>query len=239
MKGILLAAGRGLRLSPLTDSTPKPLIKTAEKPILQRIIEGLESSDVRNLAVIVGYLGHKIIDCFNDGAKYNVQLRYFHQTIMNGTARAVLPAASFIGNEPFFLGYGDILVNALEYKKIVALHHSYPLDSIIAGYCSETPWTGGVLKHNNHILTDIIEKPEPGREPGNLINAGLMILQPSVIDHIRNVTPSPRGEYELTDALQSLARHSTVHIHKITSFWSDIGTHQKLSEADDYFRNIV
>ncbi len=237
MKGILLAAGKGVRLKPLTDTIPKPLIQIAKKPVLQRIIEGLESSGINDLAIVIGYLGYKIIDGFDTGAKHNVTLRYFHQTVMNGTARAVLPASGFIGNDPFFLGYGDILVDSEEYTRIVQLHKQFPSDSIIAGYPSKTPWTGGVLKHQSHILTDVIEKPERGTEPGNLINAGLMILQPEIIDHIRNVRPSPRGEYELTDALKTLAAESVVRIHIINTFWSDIGTHQKLAEANDHFSN--
>ncbi len=237
MKGILLAAGRGVRLSPLTDHTPKPLLPVGGKPILQRIIEGLEINEVRDLAIIVGHLADQIIEYFGDGARFNVNIHYFHQKIVDGTARAVLPAADFIQNEPFFLGYGDVLVDRQDYQAFFQAYQNALSDSLLAAWASDTPWIGGVLVIQNERLVDLVEKPAKGTEPGNLINAGLMVLQPEIFDHIRQVKPSPRGEYELTDALLSLARRSTVRIHQLKTFWSDIGTFDKLRQADRYFQH--
>ncbi len=239
MKGVLLAAGKGNRLKPLTDHTPKPLLPVGGKPILQRIIEGLADAGIDQLAIIVGHLSEMMVDYFGDGSRYGVSIRYFQQTVCDGTAHAVLPAAEFLDKEPFFLGYGDILVDPLNYTGIRHEFERYPEDSVITGWASDTPWAGGVLIQKGERLTGLVEKPPKGTEPGRLINAGLMILQPEVIDHIRQVTPSPRGEYELTDALLTLARTSIVRVHEIRSFWSDIGTHDKLSQADAYFTRIT
>ncbi|MBN1879220.1 NTP transferase domain-containing protein [bacterium] len=237
MKGVLLAAGQGVRLKPLTDTTPKPLIPVAGVPILERIITGLVSAGINQLAVVVGHLSGMIQEYFGDGAQFGADIRYFQQANRDGTARAVLPAESFLMREPFFLGYGDILVESSNYLKLRTCFEHHPNDSVISGWASDAPWTGGVLIREADRLTGLIEKPLRGSEPGNLINAGLMILQPDVLEHIRSVQPSPRGEYELTDALLSLAVVTTVRIFEITSFWSDIGTHEKLSEADHYFRS--
>ncbi|MGB3975632.1 MAG: sugar phosphate nucleotidyltransferase [bacterium] len=237
MKGILLAAGRGVRLSPLTDYNPKPLLRVGGKPILQRIIEGLQICGVGDLAIVVSHLADQIIEYFGDGARFNVNIHYFHQKIVDGTARAVLPAADFIQNEPFFLGYGDVLVDLQDYRAFFQAYQNALSDSLLAAWASDTPWTGGVLVIQNERLVDLVEKPAKGTEPGNLINAGLMVLQPEVFDHIRQVKPSPRGEYELTDALLSLARSSTVRIHQLKTFWSDIGTFDKLRQADRYFQH--
>lgn len=237
MKGILLAAGRGVRLSPLTDHNPKPLLRVGGKPILQRIIEGLQICGVRDLAIVVGYLADQIIDTFGDGSKFNININYFDQKIVNGTARAVLPAADFVRNEPFFLGYGDVLVDQKDYHAFFRAYREHPSDSLIAAWASDTPWIGGVLVTHNERLIGLVEKPAKGTEPGNLINAGLMILQPEIFEHIRQVKPSPRGEYELTDALLSLAQNSTVRIHRLKTFWSDIGALDKLRQADHYFHH--
>jgi UDP-N-acetylglucosamine diphosphorylase / glucose-1-phosphate thymidylyltransferase / UDP-N-acetylgalactosamine diphosphorylase / glucosamine-1-phosphate N-acetyltransferase / galactosamine-1-phosphate N-acetyltransferase len=236
MKGILLAAGKGARLRPLTDHTPKPLLPVGGKPILQWIIEGLEKSGIRDLAIVVGHLSEQIIRYFNEGSQFNVRIRYFHQTVMDGTARAVLPAADFILNEPFFLGYGDVLVDPSDYETFFRVHRTCRQDSLVAGWASETPWTGGVLVQQNGRLVDLVEKPHPGTEPGNIINAGLMVLQPEIFNHLRQVKPSVRGEFELTDALLSLAGCSIVRVHTLESFWSDIGTFDKLAETDRYFQ---
>ncbi|MCD4653663.1 nucleotidyltransferase family protein [bacterium] len=240
MRGILLAAGKGVRLQPLTTDTPKPLLRVGNKPILTRIIEGLRDSGVSEFAIVVGHLSEQIKDYYGTGEKLGVRITYFHQSIRNGTAGAVLPAADFLSGAPFFLGYGDILVEKNNYTKLMKLHRQNPKDSIISGWHSETPWAGGVLiKNKRDRLIGLIEKPSQGQAsialPGNLINAGLMILQPDILQHIHRVKPSSRGELELTDALLSLAKVSIMHVIELHTFWSDIGTHDKLQKADIYF----
>nr|HPQ39905.1 nucleotidyltransferase family protein [bacterium] len=186
MKGVLLAAGRGTRLQPLTDHCPKPLLEVGGKPILTRIIEGLRDAGIDDLSLIIGHLGDRIRDTYGDGSSLGVTLSYHVQTVRDGTARAVLPAAESLSNEPFFLGYGDILVAPENYTRLTSFHHAHPEDAVLTGWPSDTPWTGGVLvvrnDHDRHILSDLVEKPPRNQLPGNLINAGLMILQPGILD---------------------------------------------------------
>lgn len=241
MKGVLLAAGRGTRLRPQTDTIPKPLLKVGGKPILTWIIEGLRNAGIQSLSIIVGHLADQIEAYYGDGSALGVSLRFHHQTVRNGTARAVLPAAGDIDNTPFFLGYGDILVDPVNYIRLTAFHRAHPDDAVITGWPSDTPWTGGVLQvqrdARGHRLTGLVEKPPKDKLPGNLINAGLMILQPEILHCIRQVRPSPRGEYELTDALLDYAQRYYMHVMTIESFWSDIGTPEKLAATDAWFQD--
>jgi len=257
MKGILLAAGKGNRLYPLTTHTPKPLLNVAGKPILSWIIEGLRDVGVTDLAIVVGHLAKQIKDYYGNGNTIGVNIEYYHQTTHKGTAGAVLPAENFLRNAPFFLGYGDILVEKSNYDRLLRLHSLNPMDSIIAGWPSDTPWTGGVLKVNTeNKLVGLIEKPHREQLQEQLhqeqlqeqlqgqaitenatclINAGLMIFQPEIIQYIQKVKISLRGEYELTDAIVDFAEKSQIHVMNLQSFWSDIGTHDKLKEADRHF----
>ena len=254
VKGLLLAAGKGTRLQPLTNRTPKPLLKVGGRPILSWIMEGLQDEGVDEIGLIVGHLGDQIREYYGDGAQMNMRLRYFEQTVRNGTAGAVLPAVDFLRDVPFFLGYGDILVDRRNYSELFKKFHENTDSSIISGWPSETPWAGGVLRVDSRDrLLDLVEKPSralyentdngstvdlDGNGLGNLINAGLMIFQPEIISHIEQVKPSPRGELELTDAMLELARASTVRVHRLHTFWSDIGTPEKLKEADEYFTRL-
>lgn len=237
MKAVLLAAGRGKRLQPLTDDRPKPLIEVGGRPILEWILMGMKQAGIREIAVITGHLGERLKAYFGSGKSLDMQLAFYPQEIQDGTARAVLPAESFLDDAPFLLGYGDIIVPPDTYTKMIAMHRIHPQDSVLAAREVDDPSSCGALAVRNGKLVDIVEKPAPGKAPGNLINAGIMILQPEILDHIRKVPPSPRGEYELTDALVSLARHTDVWIYPIPEFWSDIGTVEKLVETDRWLRN--
>ncbi len=237
MKGVLLAAGRGKRLRPLTDSIPKPLIELSGHPILEWALTGLRDAGIDDIAIITGYRGDQIRDYFQNGSRWNLSLHYFVQKEQSGTANAVLPAADFLNDEPFFLGYGDIFVPPQNYLKMHDIFQQSAQDSILAVRAVDDPSAAGVVLIENGCLSGIIEKPAPGTAPGNLINAGLMILQPEIFQHIRHVTPSVRGEYELTDALVGLAQKSAVHIYRITDYWSDIGTLNKLETATDWIKS--
>jgi len=232
MKGILLAAGVGKRLKPLTETTPKPLLRIGNLPILEWTIIGLQSAGIDDLAIITGHLADTLEAYFKDGSAWGVKIRYFRQIIRDGTARAVLPAEGFLKGEPFFLGYGDILVHPDNYLHLVDSFKTPPKKSVLAGWPVEDPSACGVLVLQKNKLTDLIEKPPLEEAPSNIINAGLMVFQPDIFDHIHAVQPSPRGEYELTDAILSMANKGLVHVHMLQKFWSDIGTLEKLREAE-------
>ena len=236
MKAVLLAAGIGKRLKPLTDHTPKPLIPLCGKPILEWILSSLKQAGVTGVAIITGHLAEKLETYFGTGSGYGLEIAYFRQEIRDGTARAVLPARDFIGNAPFFLGYGDIFVAVENYTHLFQLHHEHPVDSVLSGWEIADPSQCGALKTADGKLLDIVEKPAPGTAPSNLINAGMMILQPQIFHYIDQVKPSPRGEYELTDALVMLSRSSVVHVLELTRFWSDIGTKEKLLETAEWIQ---
>lgn len=235
MKGVLLAAGIGKRLKPLTDHIPKPLIPVHGTPILEWIIRGLRDAGVTELAIITGHLAVHLETFFGDGSDLGVALSYHRQEVRNGTGYAVLPAESMLRNAPFFLGYGDILVGPGNYQALMNCFNAHSGDSVLSAWRVDDPSSCGALGITDGRLTDLVEKPAPGTAPSNLINAGLMILQPSIFDDIHALKPSPRGEYELTDALLSLARRTNVWVHELTGFWSDVGTHEKLAEAEAWF----
>ncbi len=235
MKGVLLAAGIGKRLRPITDHIPKPLIPVGGTPILEWIIRGLRHAGVTELAIITGHLAEQLESHFGTGSALDVALTYHRQEIRNGTGYAVLPAEAMLRDAPFFLGYGDILVDPINYRTLIETFRAHPGDSVLSAWRVEDPSSCGALGIRHGKLVDLVEKPAPGQAPSNLINAGLMVLQPGIFDEIHAIRPSPRGEYELTDALLALAHRTNVWVHELSGFWSDVGTHEKLAEAESWF----
>src|ERR1700757_5017182 len=120
-KAVILAAGRGTRMRELTADLPKPMIEVRGKPVLQHIVEGLRDGGVRRVLIVVGYHADAVQNFFGDGSRSNIAIQYAKQTVQDGTGRVVDLARDFVGNRPFILAYGDILVDPENYKRVVNL----------------------------------------------------------------------------------------------------------------------
>jgi dTDP-glucose pyrophosphorylase len=221
-KAVVLAAGRGTRMRELTVDLPKPMIDVRGKPVLQHIVEGLRDAGVRRFLLIVGYHAETVRNFFGDGRHHNVDIEYTMQTVQDGTGRVVDLARNFTGGSPFILSYGDILISPVNYKHVVDLPNN--LEAIITVTCGEDISKGGAVFVNEQMeLVDLREKPKPGEPTSQWYNAGLYAFRPSVFEFIARLKPSPRGEYELTDAVRDLARSGKkVKALELTGEWADV-----------------
>src|SRR6185503_3817081 len=159
-KAVLLAAGRGTRMRELTADLPKPMIKVRGKPILLHIIEGLRAAAVKNFLIIVGYRADAVRDYFGDGTSFGLQIKYATQVVQDGTGRVVDLARDFVGQSPFVLSYGDILIDPANYKAIVDLADE--VEAIVSVKQNEDVSKGGAVFVSERMeVTDIREKPPP------------------------------------------------------------------------------
>ena len=230
-KAVVLAAGRGTRMRDLTAEVPKPMIEVRGKPVLQHIIEGLRDAGIREFLIIVGYHADAVQNFFGDGSRYNVEIQYATQTVQDGTGRVVDLSREFVGNSPFVLGYGDILVDPANYKRVVDI--SEDIEAIITVTRGEDVSKGGAVFLNDRMeLLDLREKSQPGEvERWSAIseravpfyNAGLYTFRPSIFEFTAKLRPSARGEYELTDAIRDLALSGKkVKAVELTGEWADV-----------------
>jgi UDP-N-acetylglucosamine diphosphorylase / glucose-1-phosphate thymidylyltransferase / UDP-N-acetylgalactosamine diphosphorylase / glucosamine-1-phosphate N-acetyltransferase / galactosamine-1-phosphate N-acetyltransferase len=221
-KAVVLAAGRGTRMRELTADFPKPMINVRGKPVLQHIVEGLRDASVRRFLMIVGYHAERVRNFFGDGRHHDVAIEYATQRVQDGTGRVVNLARNFTGQSPFILSYGDILISPVNYKHVVDLPND--LEAIITVTRGEDVSKGGAVFVNELMeLVDLREKPKPGESPSPWYNAGLYAFRPSIFDFIERLEPSPRGEYELTDAIRDLAHSGkTVKAVELTGKWADV-----------------
>jgi dTDP-glucose pyrophosphorylase len=220
-KAVILAAGRGTRMRELTAELPKPMIVVRGKPVLQHIVEGLRNAGIRDCLIVVGYRAGAVKDVFGDGSRYNIAIQYAMQTVQDGTGRVVDLARDFVGNGSFVLAYGDILVDPANYKRLVDLADD--VEALLTVTRGEDVSKGGAVFLNETMeLVDLREKSDAGEATG-WYNAGIYAFRRSIFEFIANLKPSPRGEYELTDAIRDLAQAGKkVKALELTGEWADV-----------------
>ena len=221
-RAVVLAAGRGTRMRELTNDVPKPMIEVRGKPVLQHIVQGLRDAGVRKFLIIVGYHAEAVRNFFGNGRSHNVAIEYATQTVQDGTGRVVNLARDFTDGSPFVLSYGDILISPANYKHVVGLPDD--VEAVITVTRGEDVSKGGAVFVNEQMeLVDLREKPKPGEPTSPWYNAGLYAFRPSIFEFIEKLKPSPRGEYELTDAIRDL-EHSgkKVQAVELTGEWADV-----------------
>jgi bifunctional UDP-N-acetylglucosamine pyrophosphorylase/glucosamine-1-phosphate N-acetyltransferase len=236
MKAVLLAAGEGVRLQPITATRPKHLIKVGGKPILEHCLDALKTSGVTEAIIVTHYMGDAIRQYFGNGEKMGLKIAYVEQAAMLGTGNAVSVVEPYIDGD-FVLVYADLLFAPDVIKNVI---HSYEMEkpaAVMAVVPVEKPESYGVIElENEKYVTRIAEKPTAGDAPSNLANAGLYVFSQEIFDKIRHTRASIRGELELTDALSLLIKDKkTVLATKISKDdWIDIGRPWDLLEANSW-----
>lgn len=221
-KAVILAAGRGTRMRELTAEAPKPMIEVRGKPVLQHIIEGLHDAGMGDLLVVVGYRADAVRDFFGDGRRYKIGIQYVTQTTQDGTGRVVDLSRDFVGDCPFVLSYGDILVESANYKRVADLREN--VEAIISVIRGEDVSKGGAVFLNDRMeLLDLREKCQQDEPTSPWYNAGLYAFRPSIFEFTAKLQPSPRGEYELTDAIRDLAQSGKkIQALELIGEWADV-----------------
>lgn len=238
MKGVLLAAGRGTRMGALTANTPKPLLPLCGQPIIERIVRGFASAGVEEIVLVTGYRGEQIEAALGDGARLGVRLQYRRQTETNGTARALLLARDAVGDEPFLLSWGDVVIDFDQYAAIAGAFAERPCDLLLSLNPMDDPWRGAaVYVDGDHRVTRLIEKPPPGTSTTRWNNAGIFVHTALSFTYAERLAPSERGEYELPQAISAMIEDGRrVHAYPLQGFWSDLGTPEDLVAAEAALR---
>jgi len=218
MKAVILAAGKGERLRPLTDYKPKAMLPICNKPLLDYHIEALESNGIDDIAIVVNYLEEEIRKHLKEK-----DLKFYRDEKISGTASALLAARNFIDDE-FILLYGDIFFDApisevLENRNSMAVFFVEDVSSY-----------GEVIIEEGRVI-GIKEKSGKG---SGFVNAGIYHLDPSIVEFLEKTDRSERGEFELTDSIMMLSERKGVKAVKLDGFWKDIGYPWDYIDANMY-----
>ena len=232
MKAVVLAAGLGSRMNPLTSERPKHLLPIAGKPVVRRVIEVLSQVGADEVRVVIGYMAERIVEALSDVR--GIDLSFSRQERPRGTADALLAARDFVGRgERFVLIYGDVTVTREPLEGLLRKVEECGHDGGLIGVVRDDPWRFGTLLVDGDLLVGIAEKSRDVRPPA-LVNAGIYVLPGEVMEVAASVPLSPRGEYELTDAVVGLVwRGKRIGVLRSEgSWWFDLGGPAELLRAN-------
>ena len=200
MKAIILSAGEGTRMRPLTLTKPKTMLPVAGKPIVQYNIEALRDCGVTDILLIVGYKEEIVRNYFKDGHEFGVNISYATQSTLKGTADAIGYGKDFIEDNLISLN-GDIILDVEILSEIIGDYEESKPDTLMVLTEVDDPSAFGVVELDGENVIKIVEKPKREEAPSNLINTGIYIFNKDIFDKIEKTELSPRGEYEITDSL--------------------------------------
>ena len=225
---VLMVGGLGSRLAPLTDDTPKPLLKVGDKPILETIFDRLKLFGFKNIILCTGYRHDDIRDFCGDGSRFGLNINYFKEEKRLGTIGAIKKLERLL-NEPFLVMNGDLLT-LLNYRHILNYHkenHSH-LTIGSTAYQMKVPY--GVLEMDGIHIREVNEKPVYTFR----VSGGIYVLDPRLLSYI------PEDEYfDITDLMaKALSNNNILAAFPIEEYWMDIGQHQDYKKANLDYNNL-
>lgn len=233
LKAIILSAGEGSRMRPLTLTKPKTMLPVAGKPIIQYNIESLRDNGIIDILLIVRYKEEIVRNYFGDGSDFGVNISYKTQKDFLGTANAISYGEDFIDDSIIVLN-GDIILDDEIIHEIIKKYNYLSPDTLMLLTEVEDPSAFGVVEIENGNIKNIVEKPKREEAPSNLVNAGIYIFNKDIFDKIRETEISERGEYEITDSVSlQIEDNKTVIGHKTSKDWIDVGRPWELIEVNE------
>jgi glucose-1-phosphate thymidylyltransferase len=220
MKAVILAAGEGHRLDPLTENRPKPMVPVANKPVLEYVVETVARAGIDEIVLVVGYERARIQSYFGDGDDWDVAIEYAVQEKQLGTAHALLQARPYL-DEPFLVLNGDRIIDASAVER-VASSCTGDVGALVAVTSVDIPTRYGVVDLDGERVAEIREKPPAHEASTNLINAGIYAFRPDVFDRIDASIAGTHGETGLPSILNELTTETTVRAVRYDGRWLDL-----------------
>ena len=232
---VVLAAGRGERLRPLTDAVPKPMIDLAGKPLLAHLLERARGAGIERATLVTGHLPEVIRSYFGEGGALSMRVDYAQQVKQDGTASAIELARESVGDAPFMLSWGDVVVRSEDYAAVASIFCEQGCEGVTALNFVPDPTAGAAVYFEGNRVTGIVEKPPPGTAGTQWNQAGIFAFTSRLFDYLAAVEPSPRGEREFTSALGAMIDDGlVVRAYQLPAGRMTLTRADDLPEAEDW-----
>lgn len=231
MKALVLSGGAGTRLRPITHTNAKQLVPLANKPILFYGLESIAAAGIEEVGIVVGATHEAIREAVGTGEEFGLRVTYIPQDEPRGLAHAVLIARDFLGDEPFVMYLGDNLIVGGITPFVQEFIDTAPNALVLLTEVDEPEHFGVAELDGDGHLVRLVEKPKD--PPSQLALVGLYLFDENIHEAVRAIGPSPRGELEITDAIQWLIESGKLVLpHTLETPWIDTGKLQDLLEAN-------
>jgi len=231
MKGLILSGGKGTRLYPLTYTSAKQLIPVANKPVLVRVIEAIRDAGITDIGIVVGDTAREIETAIGTGNRWGVKITYILQENPLGLAHAVKVSQDFLGDERFVMFLGDNVIQGGISGLIEQFAESDWNSQIVLTRVSHPERYGVAELNGEGRIVRLVEKPK--QPPSDLALVGIYMFDHHIHEAVDDITPSWRGELEITDAIQWLVDHDyRVYPYIHQGWWIDTGKMEDLLEAN-------
>jgi len=230
IKALILSGGKGTRLRPITFTSAKQLVPVANKPILFYGLESIAEAGIREVGIVVGDTHEEIRAAVGDGSAFGVTVTYIPQDEPLGLAHAVKISRDFLGDDTFVMYLGDNLIRDGVMPFVEAFERERPHAQILLAQVPN-PQDFGVAELDGDTVVRLVEKPS--NPPSDFALVGVYLFGPTIFEAIDAIRPSPRGELEITDAIQELIDTGRdVRSEIITGWWKDTGKLDDMLEAN-------
>lgn len=237
MKAIILCAGLGTRLYPVTLSMSKHLIPVANKPILFYALEMMRDAGIKDVGLIIGEKNKDIESAVGDGSRWGLNVIYILQQNPKGLAHAASVAQDFVGEETFVMYLGDNLLKEGLTGFVDTFNENSP-NALILLHHVDNPSQFGIAELNEGKITRVVEKPK--NPPTDLAIVGAYLFDKNIFTAIDNIKPSWRNELEITDAIQYLIENGyVVQPHIVKDWWKDTGRPEEILAANRFLLDNV
>jgi histidinol-phosphate phosphatase family protein len=229
MQAVIVAGGRGNRLSEFTKEIPKPMLKIADRPLLQHQIELLKKYGITDIIILVNYLKNAIMDYFGDGSKFGVSISYFEEKEPLGTAGGIKEIESQ-WKDYFLVLYGDVMVN-MDLDRLITFHVSKNSECTLVVHPNNHPFDSDLVEMNaTDLITAFHPKPHP---PGliyrNLVNAGVYVFSPAILNHLEKGKKSDFGR----QVFPAIYKELRMYGYHTAEYLKDMGTPERLEQVNN------